>query len=364
MSINYENAARLLKEVFATAEQDLLRGATPEIPEDLKQPFEVMFRSATQAYREALAGCVIARLQDKGIDIRLPYVKHGSSSYNGRTLDEKVVNPFLQGNRIPCSRGPFLSTFRRGIRFSEDTKEGLRDLEGYDAFLSLIGYLETTEDDQALIQFLRYLLYCFAALREAAIVPLTKLQRISLEQYGSLISGLLDTPSGGRFPVLLIVAALYTIRDFFSLDWVVEHQGINVADAAAGVGGDITVSRGGSVVFAAEVTERPLDRDRVVATFNTKIAPNGIEDYLFFVPIPQLSDAARAQARQYFAQGHEVNFLGVRDWVIMSLATMGARGRSFFNQHLMRLLDAADVPKSVKMGWNNQVNQLLAATNS
>jgi hypothetical protein len=104
MPIDYENAAGFLKKVFATAEQDLLRGASPEIPEDLKRPFEMMFRSATQAYREALTGCVIARLQDKCIDIRLPYMKHGANAYNGRTLDEKVVNPFLQGNRIPCSR--------------------------------------------------------------------------------------------------------------------------------------------------------------------------------------------------------------------------------------------------------------------
>jgi hypothetical protein len=257
-----------------------------------------------------------------------------------------------------------LSAFRRGIRFDEETKKGLRDLEGYDAFLSLISYLEITEDDEALVQFLRYLLYRFAALREAAIVPLTKLQRISLEQYGSLISGLLATPSGGRFPVLLVVAALYAIRDFFGLGWAVEYQGINVADAAAGAGGDITVSSADRVVFAVEVTERPLDRDRVVATFNTKIAPKGIEDYLFFVPIPQLSYAARAQARQYFTQGHEVNFLGVRDWIIMSLATMGAKGRSLFNQHLMDLLEATDVPKSVKMGWNTQVDQLLASTHN
>jgi SacI restriction endonuclease len=362
MPIDYENAAWLLEKVFAVAEQDLLRGAAPEIPEDLGRAFETMFQSATQAYREALTGCVIARLQDKDIDIRLPYIKHGANAYNGRTLDEKVVNPFLQSNRIPCSRAPFLSAFRRGIRFNEETKKGLRDLEGYDAFLLLIGYLETAEEDEALIQFLRYLLYHFAMLREAAIVPLTKLQRISLEQYGSLISGLLAIPSGGRFPVLLVVAAFYAIRDFFGLNWVVEYQGINVADAAAGAGGDITISSGDRFVFAAEVTERPLDRDRVVATFNTKIAPKGIEDYLFFVPIPQLTDAARAQARKYFAQGHEVNFLGVRDWIMMSLATMGARGRNLFNRHLMDLLEAADTPKSVKMGWNTQVDQLLAST--
>jgi hypothetical protein len=43
----------------------------------------------------------------------------------------------------------------------------------------------------------------------------------------------------------------------------------------------------------------------------------------------------------------------------MSLATMGARGRRIFNEKFMQLLDAADVPRTVKMGWNEQVNRLL-----
>jgi hypothetical protein len=98
--------------------------------------------------------------------------------------------------------------------------------------------------------------------------------------------------------------------------WEIDYQGINVADAASGVGGDITITHEGKIVFAAEVTERPLERARIVATFNTKIAPNGIEDYLFFVRSETLADDARQQARQYFAQGHEVNFLEIKNWVL------------------------------------------------
>jgi hypothetical protein len=97
----------------------------------------------------------------------------------------------------------------------------------------------------------------------------------------------------------------------------------------------------------------------VASTFNTKIAPQGIEDYLFFVPMENLSEDARSQASQYFAQGHEVNFLDVKDWILMSLATMGARGRKVFNEKFMELLDDAGIPRSVKMGWNEQVERLL-----
>jgi hypothetical protein len=229
LPIDYETALQLLNQTFVESEDDLLRLPTPEIPEDLRDPFDLIFSSATQAYREGLVGCAIARIQDRSINIRLPYIKQGRNAYNGRTLDEKVVNPFFQSRRVPCSRAPFLSTFRRGIQFDEGTTRGVRDIKGYRAFLELVGYLERTEDDQALLHFLRYLLLMFVRLREAAVVPLTRLQRISLEQYGVLISGLLATPSGGRFPVLLVTAAFSTIKHFFGLDWEVTAQGINVA---------------------------------------------------------------------------------------------------------------------------------------
>lgn len=306
-----------------------------------------------------MTGCAIARLQDRRIDIRLPYVNQGERAFNGRTLDEKTVNPFLHDHRIPSSRGAFLGVFRRSVAFTASTRGGLRDKPGYDAFLTLIAYLEETGGENELRGFVRYVLFKFAGLREASVVLLSRLRQIGLEQYRTLISGLLATPSGGRFPVLLVVAAFRTIREFYSLDWVIEFQGINVSDAASGAGGDITISSAGRTLLAAEVTERRLDRNRVVSTFNTKIAPNGIEDYLFFVRLASLDPAARVQAAQYFAQGHEVNFLEIEEWVVMSLATMGAKGRAIFNHELMELLDGPDIPRSLKMAWNMHVDRLL-----
>ena len=168
-----------------------------------------------------------------------------------------------------------------------------------------------------------------------------------------------ETPSGGRFPLLLVVAAFTTVKEVFGLKWNVASQGINVADAAAGAGGDVTITEDRRTLLAAEITERPVDRNRVVSTFNTKIAPQGIADYLFFVPMTDLPEEVRNQARQYFAQGHELNFLAVKEWIVMLLATTGTRGRIIFNQTFMELLDGTDIPRSVKMGWNAQVDRLL-----
>jgi len=359
-SLDYPKARSLLDATFERAQAALLSRTPPQVNAEIVPDGDMLFSSKTQAYREVLLGCTVARILDKNINIRQPYVDQGPNSFSGRSLDERVVNPFLQDKRIPSSRGPYLSVFRRSVRFDKKTGAGLRDKKGYHSFLSILKYLENVSEDEQLSSVLIYLLYKFAELRESSVVQLSQLQRISLQQYDVLISGLLSIKSGGRFPVLLIIATLRAIKDFFGLDWSVEHLGINVADTAAGVVGDITVKSANQTVLAAEITERVLDRSRVVATFNTKIAPSGIEDYLFFVRSPGVDPKIRQQAHQYFAQGHEVNVLVIQEWMHMVLATVGKRGRTIFSAKLRELLEAPDVPKSLKVAWNDQVAKLMS----
>lgn len=361
MPVDFDSALATLAELFAETQPFILQGTAPTITDDLAPAFQTLFTTDIQSYREALLGIALVRLQDQTINLRLPYVNQGPNAYNGRDLDERVINPFLQQHRIPSSRGPYLAMFRRDFRFEISRRDGQRNKAAFDAFLELITALEGMTENADIRAFTAYLLYRFAKLREAAEVPLARLQRISFDQYESLITSLLNTPSGGRLPVILVVAAFRTIKDYFGLDWVIDFQGINVADGPTGVGGDITITQGGHIVFAAEVTERPLERARVVATFNTKIAPHGIEDYLFFVRLETLAEDARQQARQYFAQGHEVNFLEIKNWVLMALATMGKRGRELFNGHLLALIDDQTVPRAIKVAWNDYIAALTDA---
>lgn len=359
MAIDYTSARALLEDAFKEVEKEFLEGKpAPKVPQDLAGHCDRVFASNTQAFREALLGSLLALIQDRAIDPRKPYINQGENAYNGRTMDERAVNPFLHDHRIPSSKGPYLSVFRRSVTFDESTRTGVRDKPAFDAMLGCIAYLEVTHDSAELRQFLRNLLHRFIQLREASSVPLSRLQRFSLEQYDALIAKLLTVPSGGRFPVFLIVAAFNAIGERFRLGWTIEFQGINVADGASGAGGDITISHGGSLLMAAEVTERPVGRERVVSTFNTKIAPASIEDYLFFVN-QEPDDRVRQQCRQYFAQGHEVNFVRITNWLKMMLATIGKSGREAFNRRLLSLLDDSSTPQSVRASWNESVASVV-----
>jgi hypothetical protein len=356
---DYETAREALSEIFAAAEIDSNAGKTPKVPDGFVAAVETLFESKTQSFREVALGCGLVRLFDKNADLALPYVNQGANAYNGRTLDERVVNPFLHDRQVPASKGPYLATFRRSVKFDVSTREGVRDKAGYDAFLIVLAHFRATKIDGQIRLLLKYLLIHFVQLRDSARVPLAKINRLNLDQYDSLFDALLKTPSGGLLPVLLTVGMFQTIKECFALDWVVSWQGINVADKASGVGGDITISEKGTVICAIEVTERPINRSRVVSTFNTKISPAGIGDYMFvFTGSPPAKDAQEL-ARQYFGQGHDVNFVDIKPWLLNNLATIGSSCRTKFTRNFLVLMDSKEVPAVLKVKWNDLVKKLF-----
>lgn len=357
-ALNYADASALLADVFADAERDFSANTPPVVPAAIISATERLLASTTQAYREVLIGCALARLLDEQIDVRLPYVNQGDAAYNGRTLDEQVVNPFLHEHEVPSSKGPFLSVFRRSVSFAPETREGLRDKLGFDALLVFIEHLRAADVTTARI-YLHFLLYGLVKLRDAANVTLLHVQRLSVEQYEKLIAGLLQVPSGGRFPVLLAVAMFQTLKKCFSLSWSIEWQGINVADRASDVGGDITIKAGSEIILAVEVTERPIDRARVLSTFSTKVLRHGISDYLFFFALALPTSDARALAQQYLAQGHDISFLPVKDWLVSTLGTIGPRCRADFIVHFISLFGSADIPATLKLAWNEHIRRLV-----
>lgn len=328
-----------------------------ELDEETVKDAETVFTSSTQAFREVLLGCVLARLVDSTIDISKPYKGLGQDAFSGRTLDEKVVNPFLKQKDIPSSQGPYLSVFRRSVAFDRRTREGIRDKDDYDAFLRILGTVKRMAKDK-LEAFLVFILWRFLLLRESSQVRLIKM-RLSLSQYEDLLCGLLSKPSGGRFPVVFTVAMLKAISRTFDLGWEIDYAGVNVADAPSGRGGDITVKQADRIVVTLEVTERDVDKARVSSTFQEKIAPAHLTEYLFVTHTQNLSEEAKHMVSHYFAQGYEVNFVDIREWLVNCLATVGAGGREIFQKAVIELLESGDAPAFLSQWWNEEINSVV-----
>lgn len=359
-AIRYDNADAILDELFKEAEEAFSSSQAVHVSPAIVRAADILFASSTQSYREVLLGCGITRLLDDSINIRLPYAKQGDAAFNGRALDEKVIDPFLQDRMIPCSKGPYLAVFRRSVELKPETAGGLRDKEGYAAMMDYVSALEKASKTDARILIV-YLLYRFVMLRDASNVVLSRISRLSLEQQRITILDLLKVQSGGLIPVVLVLAMLRTIKQCYSLDWAIEWQGINVADKASGAGGDITVKKANEVILAVEVTERPIGEDRVVSTFNTKIVRAGIEDYVFVYAASQPSEKARQVAKTYFSQGHEINFLQVADRIVNNLGTLGGKCRAIFTTETINLLASREVPGKIKVAWNDVIKNIVQA---
>lgn len=359
--IDYDSAKALLEDAYQTAEKAFADDQRLTVDADLVTPFDIILASQTQAYREVLIGCILVRILDKEADVTLPYASQGERAFNGRSLDESVVNPFLKANEVPSSKGPYLNVFRRQVQFDESTRSGVRDKAGYDALLRILKYVKRTSSDSRLEQLLGYTVYRFVLLREESVIPLARIQRVSLPQYGRLLDMLLQTPSGGLLPVLILESMLQTINEAFSLDWTIDVQGINVSDRSTQAGGDIEIRNNGNVLLAIEVTERPVGEARVVSTFRTKIAPAEITDYVFMVNLRSISEDAVRQAERYFAQGNEVNFVDIRIWVYNTLVTVGQSGRIIFNRRLQESLSRSDMPNQIKVAWNAAIADITSA---
>ena len=355
--VNYSNASKLLNSFFNEA----ISACSYEVQTHMSQlqsALDIVFASNTQSYREVLLGCSLVHITNPEVNIRLPYIKQGANAFNGRTLDEQVINPFLISKQIPCSRGPYLATFRRNVHLDISARDGLRDKIGYDAMLEILSTIENANSTDAK-NILLCLLHKFIELREKADIKLVSVARLSVEQYRHFLDVLLHTQSGGLIPMLITEAIFETINMQYSCNWKIDRQGINAADGATGAAGDVTISKDGEIVKAIEVTERPIQGTRVVTTFNSKISTSNVQEYLFVYTSATPSDDAYAVAKTYFSQGYDINFIKLSNFVISVFMAGNSTTRSIFMEKMLTLLRQGDIPASVKTAWNDALQSTI-----
>jgi SacI restriction endonuclease len=352
------DALALMSELFPLAEDDFREQAAIDIPAHIASSTGRLFSSDTQAYREALVGCAIARILNAEIDIRLPSTESGKNAFSGRSLADNAVTPFLRERAIPVSVSPYLSSLRGGAKFIKGGAPRIqRDPLGFEALVDIVDYLREINSDEAR-SYLRYLLRCFIQLREAGNIVLKRISAPSLEQLRKLITAMLRVKSGGRISSMFAVAMFQTISECHALGWTVEFQGINVADVASGAVGDITISKDGELLLGVEVTERIIDQSRITLTFDRKMSPSGLLDYLF-ITTTRPEEEALAAARSYTAVGHEMNFVPLIDWLIYNLATIGRKCRALFQTKMIDLLSGEGIPAEIRVAWNDKLDEAI-----
>jgi hypothetical protein len=295
---------------------------------------------------------------DPLIDLTLPATEHGDDSFSGRTLADKTITPLMRAKGIPVSASPYLSALRGGAKFIKGGEPRIqRDKKGFEALVRAVAYLQGL-DKESRQTFLKDLLHRFIILRESSDIALTRTAKPNLHQLETLIAGLIKIKSGGRFPAFLTTALFQMLNDCHDLGWTVEFQGINVADKFSGAVGDITISKDGTVLLGIEVTERAIDKGRVTLTFDQKVSPSALPDYLF-VTTAKPDDDAMAAARSYTTVGHEMNFVSIGPWLVSNLSVVGPRCRAIFLEKMLALMSAPGVSVDLKKAWNDEMSAAI-----
>jgi hypothetical protein len=62
--------------------------------------------------------------------------------------------------------------------------------------------------------------------------------------------------------------------------------------------------------------------------------------------------------KRYFAQGHDVNFLQIKEWVLNLLATIGSGCRQIFFNELVSLVNQPSVSSAIKVKWNDLIKKV------
>jgi hypothetical protein len=218
--------------------------------------------------------------------------------------------------------------------------------------------LESCETEKQTEAFVTGILSRFITLRDASRIPLARINRFSVEQYRLLLEEMVSTRSGGLFPLLAVVALYRALVGKYAQECDVDYQGINVADSATGAKGDVTIREGNRILLAIEVTERAIDQWRVVSTYNSKIALEGINAYLFVYTNVKPDESARQVAKTLFSQGYDVKFVNLVDMAINAFLMTTADVRESFSFNMLELLDAKEVPGTLKISWNEAVKRI------
>ena len=252
------------------------------------------------AVRYALVTQLLGKIADPTRDLCSVQLADGSpGTWDARSFSTAVVVPWVSDNQyvLGTSAEPYASKPLRRERLEPDMSD-VRHLADWNALVELFYRLEAEGEEAVTETFrsvLRSLVHRLAAQSFGYAIP----QRMSLGRLQAILGEFLATPSGGLRPQAVTAALMRTLGEAFSLFADVEAQGINEADAAGGIPGDVICyarSAPEQICLVIEVKDMELTLGHVDATaIKAKQADAGLANILFTVPgIREADDAGIA----------------------------------------------------------------------
>ena len=279
----------------------------------------------------------------------------GQGSWDARSFAKKVIVPWEADNHgvLGSSAEPYASKPLRRTRLDR-SMDNVRNPDEWEALVDFLEPLNSAPSESVCDAFQR-VLASLARMLAAQQITYPIPQRISLQQLMEMLSAFLGTSSGGLRPLAVATALFKIIAHGFSLFDEVQSQGVNEADAASGMPGDITCRKAGELCLVIEVKDQDLTlSDAQSSTRKAKESDTGLTELLFAVPGTRQADADDIQElfRRNFAAGLNIYTIRIQSLVYHVLVLLKEEWRVQFVREIGIELDSRQEQPSRK-AWHD-----------
>ncbi len=291
--------------------------------------------------------CMLAKIDRPHVDPREPYTEiGGSTSFSGRTYDERYLTQFINSKKLPCnSTTAFLTPALRNINRSLTTDVVIvgRPAQVYVDTLQLLEDVATERvtAEEVLAEAIRVLCIVRDEKKQRMETLLTGIEEskgglpLSSEAIVTLLEQHLACKNASRLPVLIVAAAYEAVGSMIG-EKTKSLNSHNAADEQTGALGDIEVclANDDQIVTSYEMKLKSVtieDIDRAV----TKIASLSprVDNYVFIT-----TDTIHDEVSEYANSLYE-ELRGVEIAVLDCVGFL-RHFLHFFHRERMEFLDA------------------------
>ena len=351
-----QQARELLDQEWQEA---LAAGDAGEDPE-----IDALVNSRVVSIRYAVLTQILGKVADPSRNLLA--LQLGASSeagaWDARSFSTAVIVPWVTANQqvLGTSAEPYASKPLRRARLSRDMTD-VRDKTQWRALVTLFESLEDAIPDELRTIFRRVLRSLARRLaQQSFIYPVPP--RVSMNQLQAVLTGFLKEPSGGLRPLAVAAALFETLGKGFSLFSKVESQGVNEADAASGMPGDIMCyDDANQLCLAIEVKDTALTLAHVNASsLKMRQATSGLTSFIFAVPNISGPDAGPIEelVRREWASGVNLYTIDIQTLSQTAFTLLDETWRVQFIQAVGRELDARQNQAARKAWYDLLVGEM------
>ncbi len=321
--------------------------------------------SGVVSIRYAFMTQILGKIADNGRNLMcLQKGGEEDGAWDARSFSHSVIVPWVADNHdvLGTSAEPYASKPLRRVRLTPDMSD-VRDREGWGKLVSFLQPLDqATEEDlkQVFRRCLQSMARCLSQQAFKYQIP----RRISLCGMDRLLGLFLSESSGGLRPRAASAALLKTLGKGFSLFSDVKSQGLNEADIASGMPGDIMCyDRDGNIALIVEVKDVNLALTHLhSSTRKANESETQISNLLFAVP--GIHSAERDEINELiqkrWAAGLNVYWIDIRTLAKTAFVLLEEEWRVNFLRELGSELDARGEHQH-RQAWNTLLSDFSEA---